>query len=93
MNNCSYVILLYALEIFLSTILKKVLRHFKKNIGTLLKKILEIKEGCVTIPQSLKFYFKISFKTADKYFMLFKHWSKVFPVEPISIILAYFPVC
>jgi len=38
MNNCSYVILLYALEISLSTLLKKVLRHFQKNIDTLLKK-------------------------------------------------------
>jgi len=31
MNNCSYVILLYALEFSLSTLLKKVLRHFQKK--------------------------------------------------------------
>jgi len=39
------------------------------------------------------FFYITSSITLDKYFILTKHWSKVLPVAPTSIIHAAFPKC
>ncbi len=56
------------------------------------QKIPSTFEGCFGYFQ-WRNYFITSLITFAKYFMLFKHWSIVFPVAPTSIIHAAFAKC